>query len=277
MSCDAYSDLWTPFFTLLDCYWPDCPFPVFLGAGELDCGLRAVTTLKSGGGRDWSKCFQDCLEQLETKYVLVMLDDFFLRRKVSTSEVLKCLRFALMTDAVQLRLIPRPRPTGRLLGEKLIGESGLGSPYRVSTQAAIWNRMRLLEMLRPGETIWEFEYNANARADELPGGFYSVWRPVLPYQGTWAHHVVEKGKWFFHEKWIFGRQNIGCDFSRRETLPLRQTVFYHLAQTVDRLLDFLPWQAKARCKRLLKKSLRPFLGRALDRLGQAPARSRPVS
>lgn len=204
------------------------------------------------------------------------LDDFFLRTTVSSAEILRCLEFAEAAGAIQVRLIPRPRPTNPIAGEKLIGESAPGSPYRLCTQAAIWNRLQLLELLRPGESIWEFEHNGNDRAASLPKGFYSVRRSVLPYEGKWAHHVVEKGKWLPHEKWIFSRQAIGCDFSRRPTLPWRQTVFYHLAQTVDRLLDVLPWRTKARSKQFLKTALRPLMGKALDRLGRTPASSQPV-
>ena len=275
MSCDAYSDLWTPFFSLLNRHWPDCPLPVYIGTGTLSCGFPGVSVLKSDGGRDWSKCFKDCLEQLGTKYVLVTLDDFFLRRAVPTNEVLRCLRFAEATDAIQVRLIPRPRPTNRLPHEKLIGECAPGSPYRLCMQAAIWNRMKLLELLCSGESIWEFEHNGNARVSKTPGGFYSVWHSVLPYQGFFAHHVVEKGKWLPHEKWIFARQKIGCDFSQRDTLPWSRTLFYHLAQIVDRMLDLLPWRAKLRSKRLLKIMLRPFIGHAIDHLGQTPVSSRP--
>lgn len=31
-SCDAYADLWEPFFRLFRRYWPDCPYPVYLGS-----------------------------------------------------------------------------------------------------------------------------------------------------------------------------------------------------------------------------------------------------
>jgi hypothetical protein len=30
VSCDLYSDVWKPFFTLFFKYWNDCPFPVYL-------------------------------------------------------------------------------------------------------------------------------------------------------------------------------------------------------------------------------------------------------
>jgi hypothetical protein len=267
VSCDAYADLWNPFFTLLHRHWPDCPFPVYLGTGQLECNTAGVTVLRSDGGRDWSRCVLDYLEQLPQTHVLMTLDDFFIRQQVPTDKVLHCLKFAQAISSIQVRLIPRPPPTDRLAGESLIGESAAGSPYRLTAQAAIWNRTALHALLRPGESIWNFEHQGNARASAQPHGFYSVWHPVLPYQGQLAHHVVEKGKWLPHEKWIFARQKIGCDFTRRATLPLGQTLLYHAAQILDRSLDIMSWQNKARVKTGLKRILKPLMHRQFSRMG----------
>lgn len=266
LSCDAYADLWNPFFTLLDRYWPDCPFPIYLGTGKLNSGFSGITTLTSDGGRDWSKCAQDYLDQIPHPYVLIMLDDFFLRQMVPTVEVLRCLDFARQHEALQVRLIPRPGPTDRVTGETLVGESAPGSPYRLSTQAAIWNRAALRALLQPGESIWNFEHQGNIRALSMPTGFFSVWHPVLPYEGLFAHHVVEKGQWLPHEKWLFGRQNIGCDFTRRSTLSWGQTLLYHTAQTLDRMLNVFPWPAKIRLKHGLKRILYPLMPRQFSRM-----------
>lgn len=267
MSCDSYEDLWGPFFALFKRHWPDCPFPVYLGSGQLESGQLSVTTLHSDGGRDWSKCALDYLQRLSTPYVLLMLDDFFFRKPVPTGEVQHCLDFARTNDAVQVRLIPRPKPTERLAGESLIGESIVGSPYRLSMQAAIWNRSKLIELLRAGESIWEFEHNVNKRALEYRNGFYSVWKSVLPYQGFFAHHVVEKGKWLPHEKWIFGRQKIGCKFACRGVLPWPRLFLYQVVQLFDAALNLIPWRMKMRIKNALKFMLDPLIGQQFRRMG----------
>lgn len=220
--------------------------------------------LFSEGGRDWSQCMLDYLQELPSTYVLVMLDDFFLRKPVSTTNVLACLEFAQRHDATQVRLVPRPGPTKKMLGNHLIGECTAGQPYRLSTQAAIWNRSKLIELLRRGESIWEFEHNGNQRISAINHGFFAVSSPVLPYEGLLAHHVVEKGRWIPHEKWIFGRQNIGCDFSRRATLSMGQTILYHAASLIDRLLDVLPWRTKMAVKGYIKKIIRPIFKRQLS-------------
>lgn len=267
VSCDAYADLWAPFFALLRRHWPDQPFPAYLGAGELEAGEPGVTTLSSLRGRDWSGCVRDYLDRIPHPYVLMMLDDFFLRGPVPTALVVRCLEFARRQAAVQVRLLPRPGPTDRVAGEALVGECQPGLPYRLSTQAAIWDRAKLRDLLRPGETIWEFEHEGNRRAAAQAHGFYATRTAVLPYAGLLAHHVVEKGRWLPHERWIFARQRIGCDFSRRGTLPWRQVLLYHAVQAFDRALDLLPWRLKAGCKRGLRRALSPLLGRQLARLG----------
>ena len=266
VSCDAYEDLWTPFLTLLKRHWGDCPFPVYLGAGKLHNDEEDVTVVRSDGGRDWSKCLRDYLGQIPHEYVLMMLDDFFLRKAVPTADVLYCLEFARNEKAVQVRLIPHPGPTDRLSGDDLIGECASGLPYRLSAQGAIWNRLKLFELLRVGESIWEFEHNGNARINERSHGFYCTWRAVLPYQGFFGHHVVEKGKWIPQEKWIFGRKDIGCDFRRRGTLAWGQTLFYYAVGILDRMLQIFSWQRKARIKRQIKCLLMPFLHKQFARM-----------
>lgn len=266
VSCDPYADLWPPFFSLLKRYWPDCPFDVALGAGPAAIAPEGVLMLRSDGGRDWSRCTMEYLDALPHPYVLVVLDDFFFRRRVATADILRCLAFLKASQGVQLRLVPRPKPTTYIKGEPLIGACEQGSPYRLSTQAAIWNRQQLRALLRVNESIWEFEHNGNLRADMHTGGFYSVWRAVLPYEGRFSHHVVEKGKWFPHEKWIFGRQHIGCDFTRRGTLPVAQVLAYHTAQVLDRGLDIFRWRTKKRIKSRLRRLLAPFFQRQFARM-----------
>ena len=270
LSCDAYSDLWLPFFRLMESYWPDCPYRQYLGTGNRSFEFSGVTTLGSSAGRDWSRCVLDYLRQIDTEYVLVMLDDFFLRSKVDTAKIEYCLAFACRCNAQQIRLIPRPRPTTKIAGERMIGICESGLRYRVSAQAALWHKQALVRLLKAGESAWEFEHNATIRSHEYPDEHYAVWKTVLPYQGFFAHHVVEKGCWLPHEKWIFARKSIGCDFSRRKTLGWRPTIQCHLAAFALRLISLLP----ASLSEKVRIKLRCFVQRlAPGLLGRLSGRS----
>jgi len=62
MSCDAYDDLWAPCFNLLGKHWPDCPFPVYLGAEQqVYPGAGVVTLHSSAGSRNWTGRLMDYL------------------------------------------------------------------------------------------------------------------------------------------------------------------------------------------------------------------------
>lgn len=269
-SCDAYADLWPPFFHLWRRHWPDCPFPVYLGSGEADPRLPGVTALRSTGGRDWSRCLLEHLEQVPAEHVLLTLDDFFLRRRVDTAAVQEALAFAVSRRAVQVRLNPRPSPRRSDPTDGPCRELPPGTPLRFALQAAIFHRESLGRLLRAGESIWESEGNGNGRAAALPGGFYTVRRAVLPYEGWLTHHVIEKGRWFPHERLRYAWAGIGCDFSRRGTLPLLDALLYQSAMVAHGFVNLLPPRARARTGACLKAAAaRLFPGRVRRMGGKA--------
>ena len=224
MSCDAYRDLWTPFFNLFRSNWPDCPFPVFLGTNFATFDAPCVTTLK-GGELEWSGRLRNCLERTDREYVLLLLEDFFLDSPVLTGKILSNLRALHELDGVVLRLCPRPGPTAALPSHAEIGMLERFAPYRVSTQAALWKRTALLSLLQDAESIWQFEWNGTARSEAMFDGFYCSYHPVLRYR-----HVVERGQWFRSEAGYFSRQEIGCDFSARSVMSPQRA----MKKTVNR-------------------------------------------
>jgi hypothetical protein len=237
LSCDAYADLWRPFFTLFWRYWPQCPFRVYLGANSTSYDDARVVSLR-GGDREWSDRVIAHLRQIETPYVILMLEDFFLKRSVSTERILGLLEIARSRRANLVRLIPRPRPNSKCGAQGEVGQIAPGESWRVSTQAAIWSRHALLSLLRPGETIWQFEVNGTERsAASLQDGFYGVWKSVMPYD----HHVVERGKWFRNEARRYRSEDIGCDFSARQVMTRREMLRWRFHKTSSGCFSWLPF------------------------------------
>lgn len=248
-SCDAYADLWTPFLTLFWRYWPDCPFPVHLGSNDLSFDDPRVMVVHAGHGRNFTNRVREQIESLSTPFVLLMLEDFFLRRMVNTQAVLDGLDALRRLDGEVLRLVPRPKPDSPVRGYATLGRITPGAPYRVSTQAAIWKRETLLALMREGESIWEFELQGTVRSMERSEGFYGVWQPLLPY----GHHVVERGKWFPWDAWRFGRMDIGCDFQRRGIMTVGETLQWTIRKTVAMVLGLIPWKQRESVLRVLRR------------------------
>lgn len=229
-SCDAYSDLWKPFFELLWRHWPDCPFKIYLGANTNDYADSRICTIKSDKGMVWADRCLDHLGHIEEPIILLWLEDFFLRRRVDTSQILAALNDFTRMDAHVFRLVGRPAPKQLIYG-KYFGELEVGAAYRISTQAAFWNKEFFRSMIVAGESIWQFEIDGSRRCNIHRSGFYGVMNDLLPY----GHHVVERGRWFPWAAWYYGRMNIGCDFSRRAIMPASVTAKWLLRKMAGKI------------------------------------------
>lgn len=193
-----------------------------MGAGEKRAASAKVRTLGSTPNTPWSAALKTQLLQLDTPYVLLMLEDFFLKRPVDSAAILTCLRRLVETDGFVLRLAPLPGPDLRIPGESEFGGISVSAPWRVSTQAGIWNREHLIAILNENESIWEFEVKGTERSRTYTSGYFATYEPLLPYD----HHVIERGKWFRWEARRYRKQNIGCDFELRSVMSRAETVIW---------------------------------------------------
>lgn len=222
-SCDAYSDLWTPFFTLFFRHWADCPYPVFLGANQAHYDHPLVRTINAGTDESWSTNLRFFLNQLDSQYVLLVLEDFFLVNRVPTETVSEHVAKLDALGGTVLRLFPNPPPQAPVQGYAGIGRIHRCAPFRVSAQAAIWRRSALLALVRDGETAWDFERKGTLRSRSRPDGFYCTYKRILPYV-----HAVEQGRWLRGAARRFGDADIGCNLEARPVIArwpsLRKTV-----------------------------------------------------
>lgn len=251
-SWDGYADLWTPFFHLWHRYWPDCPFPVYLGANEKVFRDPRVTMLHVPGGTSWSQEVRSQLELLQTSHVLLVLEDFFWRAPTPTELIIACLTALRRCAGHMMRLTNRPPPDAAVAGTDLFGLVAVGAPYRVSTQVTIWRRSTLLDLLRDGESIWQFELNGSRRSDALADGFFCTWRQLAPY----GYHVVERGKWFRHEAARLAKQGVPCDFAARPVMTRAETLRWRVSMLSGRAQSLIPWPQRERLKAAVKSTVR---------------------
>lgn len=233
MSCDAYQDLWRPFFTLFWRYWADCPFPVYLCSNCATYADSRVTTL-TPGDYEWSGRLRLSLEQIDAEYVLLLLEDFFLCQPISTDAIRNAVEKIHSLDGVVLRLFPHPGPDSPIPNEKAVGRLHRLAPYRVSTQPAIWNRAELLKLIRDDESIWDFEWNGTLRTRSNVDGFYSCLTPILAYR-----HVVERGQWFRSAASKYKNEPIGCDFSTRPVMSPARSLMKALNARRRNVIDVI--------------------------------------
>jgi len=191
-SFDDYSDVWFPFFQCFFKYWNDCPYQVYLGSVRKKFDHSQVKMLHSNAHSNWSSRAIEHLSQIKSTYVLLMLEDYMLSKKVNTEEIASLLELMDTYDLNFLRLYPDPPPSRGMSGQPYIGFQDIGQLNRTNTQVAIWRREALLDLTRPGESLWEFEINSSIRSNNrYPGSICGVWKPAIHY-----YMAIGKGKWF---------------------------------------------------------------------------------
>ena len=229
-SCDKYSDLWVPFFQCLDLYWSQRQLNTFILCESKRSDIDGIKFINSGKkAANWSSNLKYALEKIETKYVCLMLEDFFLRSLVDHSKFMYCLNFADINNADMIRLLKKPTLYSKQkISDKLISKLNIHAPYRVSCQASLWNRETLISLLEPGETAWEFEINGSKRSKNRNLQFYATKKSVL----TYFHHVVERGIWFPWDAWYFSKKQISCDFSSRKIMTWPYGIFWLIRKLI---------------------------------------------
>ena len=93
-SCDAYSDLWNPFFNSFFRHWGDCSFPIYLLTESKECEIEHIRTIKAGLDTNWSDRLKFALSYVKTDRIILILEDFLLRSKVDNHEVESYLNIA---------------------------------------------------------------------------------------------------------------------------------------------------------------------------------------
>lgn len=95
-SCDKYEDLWAPFFTLLKKYW-NPEYPIVLNTESKDFNFEGlnIKTLKLFENKnvEWSERLRITLENIDSEYVITLLDDFFLEKSVDNNKINQCVKW----------------------------------------------------------------------------------------------------------------------------------------------------------------------------------------
>jgi len=229
-SCDKYSDLWKPFFHQFFKHWESCPYKMYLGTNHKDFQHPRVEVIKVGDDISWATGMRTMVDQIKSENILIILEDFFLRKDVSDSDFTNLLEKYEYHKSLMLRLSwaygwPNKRNSS---GFQVLEPN---RRYRICLHPAIWRKTFLDELLVEGDSAWAFEVNASNRSMKYSDGIFCTgYRPL-----EWDHHVVEKGKWFLPAAKKFAKMDIGCDFGARGVMTISEHVKWFLSHEKGRL------------------------------------------
>jgi hypothetical protein len=254
-SSDGFRDCWFPFFHLLQTHWPACRFPLYLNIESASYEHPSLPVLclnhpadASGRKVPWSDRLLASLRVIPERYVMYMQEDYFLDAPVRNDIVEESLRLLAREGLGCVHLTHFGSRRGRR-GAELphLVDVPRFSHYRVSTQAAIWDKDVLMSYVRPDETVWETEILGTMRAWNAFAPIRSVdarrldGGPIVSYTGT----GIIRGKWHPAMQPLFQRHGIDVDFTKRGfyTFPsrwhTRSRILLSLIQRPRRTLEAL--------------------------------------
>jgi hypothetical protein len=188
LSCDRFASLWPLFFDAYQKYWPDYEGNIFLVNNKLKYKHSGLGIINSdlSDERSWSDNLIEILKKVDTKYVLMMIDDAPLAGQVDTSRFNALLEYCDANNVEYLNLKASPR--SKKLDLEGIGLLSEETDYRCSIVPNLWDKDVLTTLLMSGESAWQFEIFGSERARHYKN-FRSIDKPFFRLD-----HLVLKGK-----------------------------------------------------------------------------------
>lgn len=156
LSCDKYKNTWKPFFTLLDRYYSNHN-ETYLSTETLNCEYSDHTL--NVNSDIWTERFRIALSVIDTEYVLVMLDDFFIRQQVNDKLIAKALSTIKKDKNIAVINFEKDYRKSDNYSKEFNKQRNM-QPYLNSCQPSIWNKNILIERLQENETAWVWETKA---------------------------------------------------------------------------------------------------------------------
>ena len=207
-SCDKYEDAWEPFFRLLKLQWPECSeYEIVLNSETkvYNCDFLNVKTICGGKNITWSKRLKNVLKNIDSKLVVFLLEDFFLKSPVNQSDFLDIVDHMMKESIGYVGLKYRPDrmlKDGSCPIEKLVERDKLPVNFRLPLISSMWNRRYFIKILRNHESPWDFENYAGLRSRRYKmkvldannnKGFYNA---IFDYDIDMQYGIgIAKGKW----------------------------------------------------------------------------------
>ena len=230
VSCDSFSDVWNPFFKSLRYYWKDCELNIFLLSNEKECEELNVKTIKVGADISWSDNLIKAIDNLKNEYVLLLLDDLFLVNKVSSDYFDKISKWIELNSPNYIRLTISHKP---VVFDRLVGQLPNKTPYKTSLMPSIWKKSILKEILKSGESAWDFETKGSLRAFKYDN-FYAVQKDFIQYE-----NAIIKGSW--RRSIIFKKfYNLNINNLSRPIMTNYEEFIYYLRVKRSKLFNRLP-------------------------------------
>ena len=162
---DGYYDIWEDFLELKEKFWKNCPYPLYVvnQTKKLEFTKKYdVTVINAGDDAEYSKKVRCAIENVNSKYLLLLLDDFFFTKPLDGAVLDDRIKF-MKDNCLNYYSMPLPEFLDECNGSSFMGHPNIqnietSKEYTLSCQPAIWERNFLANSIGHGNyNAWIFE------------------------------------------------------------------------------------------------------------------------
>lgn len=222
-TCDKYEDAWYPFFELTKKYWGGCQYPFYLNTEKKNYTHSGIDLTVINPSSDeseaisWGMRLRHCLSNIKTKYVILLLEDFFFQAPVNQQEIDSCIQMMDANERIKAiyfkqidgyQTVYSENPNYFIMSEQ--------KRYILNLQAGLWKTEELTSLIGEIDSPWSFEEEGSSRVSKediflcsTRGTHKDMSNCAFPYltdrrtgYGIWA------GKWLWNNNSLFKRNGI---------------------------------------------------------------------
>lgn len=162
---DGYYDIWEDFLELKEKFWKNCPYPLYIVNQTKNLSFSKkydVTVINAGADAEYSKKVRCAIENINSKYLLLLLDDFFFTKPLDGPVLDDRIEF-MKENHLNYYSMPLPEFLDECNGSSFkdqpyIQNIETSKEYTLSCQPALWEKNFLADRIgQANYNAWIFE------------------------------------------------------------------------------------------------------------------------
>jgi hypothetical protein len=182
----SYSDLWEPCFSLIEKYKPTGVKVYIATDSGLPYSGLDFETIPAGVDVPYSTRLLNALPKIKEDYVILMLDDYFLKRPIENANVLEIIRFMRKEklDYVNFSKSSFFKRCPKIPGTNLRKLRNLVT-YDINLRLGLWGKSALEKCFVFGENPWQAEVSLSLRFTKAGcKGAVCLQKPIIYFHGV---------------------------------------------------------------------------------------------
>lgn len=256
-ACAAYADLIEINITLMKKYWPDCNLKKICVVDTINDEIKKIAGFfdllievpQSIAGKNLLRV-RKALELIDTPYVMMVQDDFFLCDFVRNERLEQVLNFAKQHNAGTVALLykyEKHKKASRVQSNIEFRKCSADEVYRISMQNIFWKTTYLKALVDRYESPADFERQGSGASSVLVENVYCLRNGHEIYPSVDA---INRGKWRLGVTAFLKEQGIDYDSQKRPELSvmdklvsrLRSRLFLISPKLVTAIVNKIPWR-----------------------------------